>query len=54
MKTYYAEANYKKGPSFSCSNIPAESAEEAKRLFIQHARNNGFTDTAKKIIVKLN
>ena len=54
MKTYYAEATYKKGPSFSCSNVPAETAEQAERLFLQHARSNGFTAPVKKIIIKLN
>jgi hypothetical protein len=54
MNTYYAEAYFKKGPSFSCSNVLAESVEDAKKLFLQFARSNGFTDPVKKVTVKLN
>lgn len=54
MKTYYAEVNFKKGPSFSVQNVSADSAEDVKKIIVQYARNNGFDAPVKKIIVKLN
>ena len=52
MKSFYVEINYKKGPSFSCSKIQAESAQQAKERALTHAMHCGFNHAVKKLTVK--
>lgn len=52
MKSYYVEINYRKGPSFSCGKIQAETWQEAKVKALNYAMDNGFKHAVKKLTVK--
>ncbi|CAB4127390.1 hypothetical protein UFOVP84_163 [uncultured Caudovirales phage] len=51
-KSYYVEINYKKGPSFSCGKVQAETWQEAKVKALDHASRCGFNHAVKKLTVK--
>ena len=51
MKSFYVEINYKKGPSFSCGKVQAETWQEAKVKVLNYAMNCGFNHAVKKITV---
>lgn len=52
MNSFSVEINFKKGPSFSCTSVPADDESQAKEKALYHARQNGFRELVKKIKIK--
>lgn len=48
--TYKVEIRFKKGPTFSVTNVPGESKSIAETRGIIDARANGFAEQIKKVI----
>lgn len=50
--TYNVEFRFKKGTSFSFTNVPAETKTIAEAKALTSLRASGVTEVVKKIIVK--
>lgn len=49
---YSVEINFRKGPSFTVSEINAESDDAAKERALNYARRSGFNAAVKKVTVR--